>query len=241
MDRVAGIIKKAVHRSSERRVRGEDDKDPHHQDCCLDLPLDVLRNMDIRVAPWSAPACAPPNALRIRPANARTSGADVSRSDVRSCEGLGPCRRHRIATRARICSTDFYTYACGGFEDSAKIAKYSDEWYLSPPPHRVGELVRLASTHRYLSFDPVTEHIASEMRLILRSDKGKAGVLYRACFDLPSAACLPPACSPTHSRMAWHGLASTAADTEARRGPACVLSAGPTHRLPFRRRRGRAV
>jgi hypothetical protein len=26
------------------------------------------------------------------------------------------------------CSTDFYTYACGGFEDSAKIPKYSDEW-----------------------------------------------------------------------------------------------------------------
>ena len=104
---------------------------------------------------------------------------------------MDPCVRHRLATRARICSTDFCTYACGGLEDSAKIAKYSDEWYLSPA-HRVGELVRLASTHRYLSFDPVTEHIASEMRLILRSDKGKAGVLYRACFDLPSAACLPP-------------------------------------------------
>ena len=27
------------------------------------------------------------------------------------------------------------------------------------------------------------------MRLILRSDKGKAGVLYRACLDLPPAAC----------------------------------------------------
>jgi hypothetical protein len=46
---------------------------------------------------------------------------------------LGPCPRHRVATRARICSTDFYIYACGGFEDGAKIAKYSDEWYLSPP------------------------------------------------------------------------------------------------------------
>ena len=76
----------------------------------------------------------------------------------------------------------------GGLEDSAKIAKYLDEWYLSPP-HRVAELVRKASTHRYLSFDPVTEHIPSEMRLVLRSDKGKAGVLYRACLDLPSAAC----------------------------------------------------
>jgi hypothetical protein len=35
----------------------------------------------------------------------------------------------------------------------------------------------------------LTEHTASEMRLILRSDKGKAGVLYRACLDLPPAAC----------------------------------------------------
>ncbi len=35
----------------------------------------------------------------------------------------------------------------------------------------------------------MTEHIASERRLILRSDKGKAGVLYRAYLDLPSAAC----------------------------------------------------
>ncbi len=67
-------------------------------------------------------------------------------------------------------------------------ARYSDEWYLSPP-HRVAELVRKASTRRYLSFDPVTEHIAREMRLVLRSDKGKAGVFCRACLDLPSAAC----------------------------------------------------
>ena len=35
----------------------------------------------------------------------------------------------------------------------------------------------------------MTEHIPSEMRLVLRSDKGKAGVLCRACLDLPSAAC----------------------------------------------------
>ena len=35
----------------------------------------------------------------------------------------------------------------------------------------------------------MTEHIPSEMRLILRSNKGKAGVLYRACLDLPPAAC----------------------------------------------------
>ncbi len=71
---------------------------------------------------------------------------------------------------------------------SRRRAKCPDEWCLSPP-HRVAELVRKASTHRYPSFDPMTEHIASEMRLILCSDKGKAGVLCRACLDLPSAAC----------------------------------------------------
>jgi hypothetical protein len=132
------MIKKTVHRSSGRRVRGEDDKIPAIKTVAPDLPLDVLRKMDIRVDPWSAPTCAPPNALRIRPATARTSGALVSRSDVPSYEELDPCPNHRIATRVRICSTDFYTYACGrGLEGSAKIAKYSDEWSLSPP-HRVG-------------------------------------------------------------------------------------------------------
>ncbi len=117
--------------------------------------------------------------------------------------------RHRVATRARICSTDFYTYVGGGFEGSAKIAKYSDEWSLSPP-HRVGWLVRKASTRRYLSFNPVTEHVASEMRLILRSGTGKAGVLYRACLDLPRLAvrCLPPARSPARPLAPeWCGLA----------------------------------
>ncbi len=34
----------------------------------------------------------------------------------------------------------------------------------------------------------MTEHIASEMRPVLRSDKGKAGVFCGACLDLPSAA-----------------------------------------------------
>jgi hypothetical protein len=90
------------------------------------------------------------------------------------------------------------------FEDSAKIAKSSDEWYLSPP-HRVAELVRKALTHRYPSFDPVTEHIASELRLILRSHKGKAGVLCRACLDLPSAACPRPLLRPLPDGVAWRG------------------------------------
>jgi hypothetical protein len=73
------------------------------------------------------------------------------------------------------------------------------------PPHRVGELVRKASTH--ISFDPVTEHIASEMRLVLCSDTGKAGVLCGACLDLPSAACLQPARPPTPE---WRGMAGPA-------------------------------
>ena len=71
-------------------------------------------------------------------------------------------------------------------------AKYSDPWYLSPP-HRVTELVRKASTHRSLSFDPVTEHIASEMHLILRSDKGEAGVLYRVYARMQGGLTLPDA------------------------------------------------
>ena len=82
-------------------------------------------------------------------------------------------------------------------------AKYSDPWYLSPL-HRVAELVRKASTRRYLSFDAVIEHIASEMRLILRSDNGGDGVLCRACLDLPPAAYPPPARLPTPE---WRGMA----------------------------------
>ena len=49
----------------------------------------------------------------------------------------------------------------------------------------------------------MTEHIASEMRLILHNDKGKAGVFYRACLDLPSAACPPPSRLPTPE---WRGM-----------------------------------
>ena len=72
--RVAGMIKKAVYRSSGRRVRDEDDKIPPIKTVAPDVPLAVLRRMDIRVDPWSAPTCAAPNASRIRPAHARTSG-----------------------------------------------------------------------------------------------------------------------------------------------------------------------
>ena len=48
LDRVAGMIKKAVYRSSGRRVRGEDELIPPIKTVAPDLPLDVLRNMDIR-------------------------------------------------------------------------------------------------------------------------------------------------------------------------------------------------
>ena len=104
LGRVAGMIKKAAYRSSGRRVRGEHDKIPSiKKELAPDLPLDALRNTDVRVDPWSAPACALPNALRIRPANARTSGAHASRSDAPSYEGLGPCTpppdRHVLGTR----------------------------------------------------------------------------------------------------------------------------------------------
>jgi hypothetical protein len=62
-----------------------------------------------------------------------------------------------------------------------------------------------------------------------------------ACSTELASTCRPlpaPARSPAQSRMAWRGVASTEADPEARRSPACVLSAGPSHRLPFRRRMG---
>ena len=67
LNRVAGMVKKAAYRSSGRRVRGEDVKIPAIKTVAPDLPLDLLRNIDIRVDPWSAPTCAPPNALRISP------------------------------------------------------------------------------------------------------------------------------------------------------------------------------
>ena len=42
--RVAGMIKKTVYRSSERRVRGEDDKIPPINTVAPDLPLDALQS-----------------------------------------------------------------------------------------------------------------------------------------------------------------------------------------------------
>jgi hypothetical protein len=122
------------------------------------------------------------------------------------------------------------------FEGSAKIAKYSDEWYLSPP-HRVGS----KSKHSQV---PVLRprHRAHRERDAPHPPQ-RQGRGRRALPSLPRLAvrCLSPARSPAHSRTAWHGLARTEADPEARRGPACVLSPSPTHRLPFRHRRGWAA
>jgi len=115
-DRVAGMIKKAVYRSSGRRVHGEDDKILAIKTVAPDLPLDVLRNMDIRVDPWSAPPCAPPNALRIRPGNARTSGAHVSRSDVR---GLAV----RSSSLSRSCSGSTSLVWCNATHQQMALAR----------------------------------------------------------------------------------------------------------------------
>ena len=127
LDRLAGMIKKAVYRLSGRRVRGEDDKIRAIKTVASDLPLDVY-SMGIPVDPWTAPTCALPNGLRMHPASARTSGAHVSRSDVPSYEGLGPCPRPRIATRARKCRTDFYTTHAAGSRIAPR-SQYSDKWY----------------------------------------------------------------------------------------------------------------
>ena len=71
LDRVAGMIKKAVYRSSGRRVRsedrGEDDKIPAIKTVAPDRPLDVFWNMDVLVDPWSAPTT-----VRIFAAHAHT-------------------------------------------------------------------------------------------------------------------------------------------------------------------------
>jgi hypothetical protein len=56
------------------------------------------------------------------------------------------------------------------------------------------------------------------MRLIFRSDKGKAGVFYRVCLDLPSAAC-PPARPFAHSRMAGLGWPAPKPIRKPRAGP----------------------
>ena len=71
------MIKKAVVRSSGRRVRGEGDRIPAIGTVAPDLPLEKLRNTNIRVDPWSAPSCAPPNALRIRPAGTYSSTPEM--------------------------------------------------------------------------------------------------------------------------------------------------------------------
>jgi hypothetical protein len=221
------MIKKAVYRSSGRAGPRRGRQGPWHQDCCS---RSSTRHAPEYGHPRRSVVCTPlctANALRTFAAHvhtctplAKSAQASHKRQNelrVPSNAGLGPCPR--IATHARICSTDFYTCACGGLEDSAKIAKYSDEWCLSPP-HRVGELVRKASTH--ISFDPVTEHIASEMRLVLRSDKGKAGVFCRACLDLPSAACPLPARPPTPE---WRGMAGPAPKLPVIRKPGAALLA----------------
>jgi hypothetical protein len=191
--------------------------------------------MEIRVDPWSAPTCAPPNALRIRPHTPERVTRTSVGATFPSHEGMGPCPRHRIATRARICITGFkfYTYARGGLEDSAKIAKYSDEWYLSPP-HRLG----CKRKHSQVPIRRRRDRAHRERDAPHPPQRQGQGRRALPSFPRLAVHCLPPFRPSVHSQLAWRGLASTEATPEALRGHACVLSAGPTHRQSFRRRRG---
>jgi hypothetical protein len=94
------MIKKAVYRSSGRRVRGEDDKIPAIKTVATDLLLDVLRNLDIRVDPWSAPPLCTAERLAHSP-RTRQNEWRTRQSERRSeLRGVGPVPRHRVATRA---------------------------------------------------------------------------------------------------------------------------------------------
>jgi hypothetical protein len=77
LDRATGVIKKAVYRSSGRRVRGEDDKIPAIKTAAPDLPLDVLRNMDIR---FDFVVCMHPLVQRERLADVRGARAHLHTS-----------------------------------------------------------------------------------------------------------------------------------------------------------------
>jgi hypothetical protein len=156
-----------VEEAGPRRAR----QDPSHQDCCS----------------RSAARCAPEYGHPRR---------SVVCTRLCTAERLAHSRRTRQNEwRARQSERRSELRGVGPVHSAtgSPRARYSDEWYLSPP-HRVGELVRKASTHRYLSFDAMTEHIASEMRLVLRSDKGKAGVCSAelASTCRPLAAPFPP-------------------------------------------------
>ena len=71
------MIKKTVYRSSGRRVRGEDDKIPSIKTAAPDLPLDVLRNMDIR---FDFVVCMHPLVQRERLADVRGARAHLHTS-----------------------------------------------------------------------------------------------------------------------------------------------------------------
>jgi hypothetical protein len=118
------MIKKAVHRSLGRRVRGEDDKDPHHQDCSS---RSAARRAPEYGHPRRSVVCthlctADPLAHSPRKRQNEWRRRQPQRRSERRGVGPVPPPPHRHA-RSHI-QHDFYTYACGGLEDSAKIAKY---------------------------------------------------------------------------------------------------------------------
>ena len=117
LDRVAGMIKKAVYRSSGRRVRGEDDKiPPIKKQLAPDLPLDALRSMDIRVR-------------------------SVVCSLLCTAERLfAPRTPERVARKSVGVSFRATRGWARAPATGSPRAKYSDEWYLLPaaPSRQVG-------------------------------------------------------------------------------------------------------
>jgi hypothetical protein len=165
------------------------------------------------------------------------------RSDSRHGWARAPATGSLRAS-ARMGSTDFYTYSCGGLEDSAKIAKYSVEWYLSLP-HRVAELVRKASTgtDRYLSFDLVTEHSArcASSSAATRARPACSTELASTCRPLPAPGARPVARSLPNG-VAWPGAGQYRSRSGSPARP-CLRALGwsdtpPTLTPSFRRRRG---
>jgi hypothetical protein len=134
---------------------------------------------------------------RKRPAHARTSYAlGAMRGWVRApAAGLPRALAYAAPTSTATCAA-----ARGQRKDRQVLGRVVP---LDAAPSSL--VVRKASTRRYLSFDPVTEQIASEMRLVLRTDKGKAGVVLPS-FPRLAVRCLPPSpLRPFPNGVAWRG------------------------------------
>ncbi len=99
LDRVAGMIKKAVDRSSGRRVRGEGDKIPAIGTVAPDLPLEKLRNTNILsirglhpLVHRRTPCAFAPQVPILRPRRCASSSAATSARPACSTELASTCR-----------------------------------------------------------------------------------------------------------------------------------------------------